>query len=112
MSAPVLKFAVYYGTITLDNGTPATFTASQIATLYNVADQPYLAVNMALPEPFKNGPEYMSYVHLKPLPDAQYYDAKERYNFAGGTYYDEDFMQNEGGKWAVPPRLIEDEQID
>lgn len=102
MSLPVLKFAVYYGTITLDNGAEHTYTAPEIATLYNVADQPYLAVNLAGPEPFQGGRDHMSYVHLKPLPDAQYYDAKERYNFNNEVQMGEDFVVGQG-KWAKRP---------
>lgn len=110
MSLPVLKFAVYYGTITLDNGTPATFTALQIATLYNVADQPYLAVPLVGVDPFRGGQDYMSYVHLKPLPDAQYYDAKERYNFNNEVQMGDDFVVGQG-KWARRPSDDFDERI-
>lgn len=111
MSLPVLKFAVYFGTITLDTGSPATFTALEIATLYNVADQPYLAVDLSKPYPFQNGRDEMSYVHLKPLPDDQYYDAKEQYNFNNEVQYGEDFVVGKG-KWARRPNEQFDEDIE
>lgn len=107
MAQTPLKFAVYYGTITLDNGTSHTYTAADIAGLYNVADQPYLAVPLVGNEPFLSGQEYMSYVHLKPLSDGLYYDAKERYNFYNVVQQGEDFVTGQG-KWARRP----DEQFD
>jgi hypothetical protein len=111
MSQSPLKFAVYYGTIRLANGTLQTYTANQIAGYYNVADQPYLPVALVGPEPFLSGGEYMSYVHLKPLPDAKYYDAKERYNFNNEIQLGEDFVTGQG-KWARPPDQEFDEEID
>lgn len=110
MALTPLKFAVYFGTITLDDGSTQTYTALEIATLYNVADQPYLPVNLALPLPFQNGRDEMSYVHLKPLPDAQYYDAKEQYNFNNEIQWGEDFVVGEG-KWARRPGEQFDEDI-
>jgi hypothetical protein len=102
MSIPTLKFAVYYGTITLNDGTTHTYTADDIATLYNVDDQPYLAVSLVGNEPFMNGQEYVSYVHLKPLANGKYYDAKERYNFNNEIQWGDDFITGRG-KWAIRP---------
>lgn len=111
MSIPTLKFAVYYGTITLDNGTIQTYTANQIAGYYNVADQPYLPVSLVGNEPFMGGQDYMTYVHLKPLPNGQYYDAKEQYNFNNEIQQGDDFVVGQG-KWAKRPNAQFDEDID
>lgn len=111
MSLPVIKIAVYYGTITLDTGDPATFTAAGIADLYNVADQDYLAVPLAGLSPFLGGKDESSYIHLKPLPDARYYDAKQRYNIDYDVQLDDDFNAHTGGKWAVRPAVAFDEGI-
>lgn len=110
MAITPLKFAVYYGTIRLTNGTPATFTAAEVAALYNVGDQPYLAVPLVGTDPFQNGQDYMQYVHLKPLPSAQYYDAKERYNFNNEVQMGDDFVVGQG-KWAKRPSDEFDEDI-
>lgn len=110
MAQTPLKFAVYYGTIRLDNGTTQTYTANQIAGYYNVADQPYLPVALVGNEPFLSGQEYMSYVHLKPLSDGKYYDAKERYNFNNVVQMGDDFVVGQG-KWARRPAEEFDEDI-
>lgn len=103
MSAPPSpKIAVYYGTITLNDGTPATYTAAQVAGFYGVSARDYLAVSLTGPEPFANGQEYMNYIHLKPLADSAYYDAVEQYNLDNAIQYGEDFMIGQG-KWAKRP---------
>ncbi len=107
MAITPLKFAVYYGTIRLNTGAVVYYSPEDIAAYYNVSDQPYLAVPLTGPSPFRNGPDELSYVHLKPLPDGQYYDAKERYNYMNEIQYQEDFDARRGGKWAVRP-LFED----
>lgn len=103
MSIPQPKVAVYFGEITLDSGEVVYYTAEEIAELYNVDDLDYLSVDLAQPEPFENGQDYMQYIHLKPLPNSRYYDAKQVNNIAGGPYYDEDFDGRRGGKWQVRP---------
>jgi len=110
MSIPILKFAVYYGTIRLDNGTIHPYSAADIAALYNVSDQPYLAISLVGNEPFLSGQEYMSYVHLKPLPDGLYYDAKEQYNFNNEIQQGDDFVVGQG-KWAKRPNAEFGEDI-
>lgn len=113
MALPETKIAVYYGTITLNNGDVETYTAAQIAELYNVADRDYLEVSLTGPEPWNHDPILeLSHVHLKPLPDGQYYDAVERYNLDHEILYDEDFNPHVGGKWAVPYRENADEPND
>lgn len=104
MPIPDLKYAVYYGTITLIDGTPATFTAAEIAELYGVDAEPYLAIPLVgSPSPFLNGADELSYVHLKPLPDGRYYDAPTQFNADNETQWGEDFDARRGGKWAVRP---------
>lgn len=105
------KWAVYYGTIRLHDGSTATYTALQIATLYGVQAQPYLAISLAGPFPFKNGQEEMSYYHLKPLPDGQYFNAIDRYNTNVVVQMDEDFDAHRNGKWAVRPQFESDENV-
>lgn len=109
MSLPIPLIAVYYGTIRLKDGSSATYTAEQVATFYNVQDDDYLPIALNSVYPFKNGQEEMSYIHLKPLPDGNYYDAKERHNTDFETYYDEDFDSRRNGKWAVRPQFVADE---
>lgn len=111
MALPVPKWAVYFGTITLDSGSPATYTAEEVAELYGVEDEDYLAVPLAGPEPFLNGQEYMSYYHLKPRRDGRYFNAPEHYNVEVETYFDEDFDARRNGKWAVRPLAESDEDI-
>lgn len=103
MALPELKFAVYYGTIRLDDGTQQTFTAPEIAALYNVDDLPYLSVPMIGDTPFIGGVDELTYVHLKPLANARYYDAKERYNFYNEEQWGDDFDARCGGKWQQRP---------
>jgi hypothetical protein len=109
MSLPIAKFAVYYGTIRLRDGTLQTYSAAQIAAFYNVSDQNYLAVALTGVQPFQNGRDYMSYFHLKPLPDGQYYDAKIRYNIAYQEQLADDFVVGQG-KWARRPTESYDEE--
>lgn len=105
MALPDPLWAVYYGTITLSDGTPATYTAEEVAELYGVADEDYLAIDLADPLPFNPGKDYVRYYHLKPLPDEQYFNAIERYNTENETYYDEDFDARRNGKWAERPQV-------
>lgn len=109
MSLPTIKFAVYYGTITLHTGAEVTYTAEEVAELYGVEAEDYLEVPLAGPEPFLNGQDYMQYVHLKPLPDQQYYNAIARHNTEFEDYFDEDFDARRNGKWAERPQFVSDE---
>lgn len=109
MPIPTLKYAVYYGTIRLDNGQLATYTASHLALLYGVQDEPYVAVPLLGVNPIQNT-EY-EYVQLKPLSDANYYDAKERYNADMEPYLDRNFDEHSPDKWVHPklPDAIDDD---
>lgn len=98
------KWAVYYGTIELNDGSFATYTALQIATLYGVQAEPYLSIPVDGPYPWINGPQELSYYHLKPLADEQYFNAIERYNTNNEVQWDEDFDARRNGKWAVRPQ--------
>lgn len=111
MALPEAKWAVYYGTITLKNGSPATFTALEVATLYGVQDEDYLEIALTAPWPLQPGKTELEYFHLKPLPDGNYFNAIERYNTAtpNDSYEDEDFDARKGGKWAVRPEHVADE---
>lgn len=112
MALPKPPIAVYYGTITLKDGTVQTYTASQIATLYNVNLLPYTAVPLVGPSPFKTGQE-IRYIHLKPQTDPSlYFDAQDRYNYNETDYFDDDFDAHEGGKWAVRPRNPDPDATD
>lgn len=110
MAIPDIKFAVYYGTIRLDDGTIQTLSAPDVAALYNVSDLPYLPVPLNGPTPFQNGPDELSYAHLKPLSNGQYYDAKQRYNFYNEIQYDDDFVVGQG-KWARRPQFDNSEDV-
>ena len=103
------QFAVYFGSVRLHNGMIETYSASEVADFYGVGDEDYLAVDMAAPLPFENGPDYMSYIHLKPLADGRYYNAIERFNTENEIQYKRDFDARRGGKWEVPP--LREEQI-
>lgn len=111
MSLPAAKYAVYYGTITLNDGTLQTFTADEVATLYGVDQEDYLSVPLIGDTPFSGGVDELSYIHLKPLKDARYYDAKERYNVDNEIQYDEDFDSRRGGKWAVRPEFEHEDEL-
>lgn len=78
MAAPTIKYAVYPGTTTLYNGTEVTYTASELAALYQVDDEDYLEVADAASEAslVANG-TYHEYIHLKVRRDGLYYDAKD-----------------------------------
>ena len=69
-----LLYAVYPGSVTLYNGTVATFTALELATAYGVQDEPYLTVNNGLQVP--QGEAYFNYIHLKPRKDGIYRNIK------------------------------------
>lgn len=103
-----LKFAVIYGTITLDSGEVVTYSANDIATFYNVQDLPYVPVPLVGQSPF-TGKEEIEYIRLIPRGDGVYYDAKERYNIDDEPYLDDDFDAKEGGKWAVKPRVADND---
>lgn len=98
------KWAVYYGTITLDDGTVATYTAAQIASFYNLGSDPYLSVPLVGTNPFHGGIDdpnsEVSYYHLKPLSNGNYYDAHTRYNTTGAEYSDIDFDARSKDKWT------------
>lgn len=98
------KWAVYYGTITMDDGTQQTFTAAQVAALYNLGSDPYLSVPLVGPKPFYGGYDSpmgeITYYHLKPQPDGVYYDAHVQYNTTGEEYLDIDFDAKSKDKWA------------
>lgn len=85
------------------------YTAEEVAELYGVDGEDYLEVPLTGPEPFVNGDDYMQYVHLKPLPDQQYYNAIARHNTEFEGYFDEDFDARRNGKWAVRPEFVSDE---
>lgn len=110
MTLPTAKWAVYYGTIKLKDGSMATYSAADIAELYGITGESYLAIALTDPEPFINGPDYMSYYHLKPLPDGNYFDAIQRYNTNYEEQWDEDFVTGKG-KWAVRPDVQSDEDF-
>ena len=100
------KWAVYYGTIRLNDGTTPTYSAAQVAEFYGVQAEPYLAVPLVGVTPFQGGPDEMSYYHLKPKSDPRlYFDAIERYNTENEIQWDEDFDAHRGGKWAVRPEF-------
>ena len=108
MSIPTLKYAVFYGTIRLDNGDIATYTADQVATFYGVQAEPYVAVPLTGINPIQD--TEFEYVLLKPLTDMAYYDAPSRYNATMQPYLDNDFDAKRGGKWVVKPVIGESEE--
>lgn len=103
MTLPLPKFAVYYGTIRLDDGTTQTFTAAEVAALYGITGHPYESVPLSGLNPFGPGVDELTYIHLKPLANGIYYDAQETYNTNNEIQLGEDFDAHRGGKWAVPP---------
>jgi hypothetical protein len=104
MAIPQPKWAVYYGTIRLIDGTIATYTAAEVAAFYGVQDEDYLEVPLVGVSPFTGGQDEVSYYHLKPKNDSRlYFNAIERYNPSDEEYLDEDFDSRRGGKWAVRP---------
>lgn len=109
------KWAVYFGTILLDDGTPATYTAAQIATLYNLGSDPYLAVPLSGPSPFHGGPDSpmgeITYYHLKPQSNGEYYDAHVKYNTTGGEYLDIDFNAKSKDKWTHRKVIATDDDV-
>lgn len=107
------KWAVYYGTITLDDGTVQTYSAAQIAALYNLGSDPYTAVPLVGPSPFYGGPDSpmgeVTFYHLKPLSNGAYYDAHVRYNTTGGEYDDIDFDAKSKDRWTHRLRIDQSE---
>lgn len=106
------KWAVYYGTIRLNDGTIETYTAAEVAALYGIEDEDYIEVSLVGPEPFTSGNDYMTYYHLKPLPDGQYFNAIERYNTENEIQWDEDFDSRRNGKWAVRPEFDHADDVE
>jgi len=108
------KWAVYYGTITLDDGSVETYTADEVAALYNLGSDPYTAVPLVGANPFHGGindpMSEVSFFHLKPLANQAYYDAHVRYNTTGAEYEDIDFDARTTDKWVH--RQIIDESED
>lgn len=112
MAIPAPKWAVYYGTIRLIDGTMQAYTAAQVATLYGVQSEPYLAVPLAGVSPFANSKEELEYYHLKPMADSrQYFNAIQRYNTNNEIQWDEDFDARRNGKWAVRPEFDNSEDV-
>lgn len=105
------KWAVYYGTIKLDDGSTATYTAAQIATLYNLGADPYLAVPLVGANPFKGRDDEVSYYHLKPQRNGAYYDAKVRYNTSGAEYLEIDFDSKTPDRWTHRQRVDQSEDL-
>lgn len=107
------KWAVYYGTIRLDDGTMATYTAAQVAGFYSLGADPYLAVPLVGPNPFSGGIDSANseaaYYHLKPQRDGAYYDAHVRYNTTGAEYDDIDFDSKTKDKWVHRQRFDQSE---
>ena len=69
-----IKYAVYPGSVTLRDGTVATYTALELATLYGVQDEPYLTVSSPIMTP--GGLAFFEYIHLKPRADGIYENIK------------------------------------
>lgn len=106
------KWAVYYGTIRLDTGEQATYTAADVAAFYGIENEPYLAVPLVGVTPFQGGPDEMSYFHLKPKSDPRlYFNAIERYNTENEIQWDDDFDARRGGKWADRPQFDNTEDV-
>lgn len=103
------KWAVYFGTIRLDDGSTVTYTAAQVASFYNLGSDPYTAVPLVGASPFKGAPDEISYYHLKPQPDGRYYDAHVKYNTAGAEYDDIDFDARSTDKWTHRIRVDQSE---
>ncbi len=112
MALPTLKYAVYYGTITLIDGSVVTYTANEVATLYGVEGEDYLAVPLVGTSPFAQGRNEVEYIHLKPQRDPSlYYDPREpeKYNADNEQWDAPDFDAQEGGKWEQPVKVSEDD---
>lgn len=112
MALPILKFAVYYGTITLIDGSVATYTANQVATFYGVQAEPYLAVPLVGISPFGKRADEVSYIHLKPQRDPSlYYDPRvpEKFNESNLNWDGPDFDAQEGGKWEQRPVTVSED---
>ena len=87
-----IKYAIYPGTVTLYNGSEVTYTASELATLYGVSDEPYLTVNNETEIP--QGLEYFEYIHLYPRRDGKYYDIKDSEHTQDDDLMGENFNGN------------------
>jgi len=104
MTLPLPKWAVYYGTIRLIDGSLRTFTPLEVAELYGVEGESYLSVPLIGPSPFANSVEELSYYHLKPMADdRQYFNAIDRYNTNNEIQWDEDFDGKK--KYAIRPQF-------
>lgn len=107
------KWAVYFGTIKLDDGSTVTYTAAQVASFYNLGADPYLAVPLVGAKPFAGGinspTSEVSYYHLKPRRDGKYYDAHVQYNTTGAEYSDIDFDAHSTDRWTHRIRVDQSE---
>ena len=75
---PEIKYAIYPGSVRLYDGSTVSFTASELAALYQVGDEPYLTVATPLAKAeLANTPSYFEYIHLKPRADNNYFDQKD-----------------------------------
>lgn len=71
---PEVKYAIYPGTVTLQDGSTKTWTAIDLAAVYGLADEDYLVVNN--PTEIPQGMAYFEYIHLAPRDDDKYIDMK------------------------------------
>lgn len=100
-----LKYAVYPGTVTMDDGTQVYISASELADYYGLdQSDDYLVVEEGQPSPFVGRTDEAEYVQLIPRSDGRYPDIKTLYNESGEEYWDADFDARRGGKWAQKPR--------
>lgn len=70
-----IKYAVYPGTVTLQSGGTATFTAEELAEAYGVEAEDYLIINTFADIPTDE--TYLEYIHLKPRADGIYRNIKD-----------------------------------
>lgn len=100
-----LKYAVYPGTITLDDGTEVYVSAAELADYYGLdPSDEYVVVEQGQPSPFTTGSDEATHVQLIPRSDGKYPNIKEVYNASGEEYWGEDFDARKGGKWAERPK--------
>ena len=86
----MIKYVIYPGSVVLQDGTTATFTAGELATAYGIDGGDYLTVNSYLDVPA--GVTYFEYIHLKPRADGVYINIKDTAQDDGQTItYGEDF---------------------
>lgn len=107
------KWAVYYGTVRMDDGTTQTFTAAEVANSYNLGTDPYTAVLINGPSPFHGGIDdpmsEVSFYILKPRTDTlPYPDAHVLYNTTGAEYDDIDFDAHSKDRWTHRQIIEED----